>query len=171
MADDRFGKKIILLNKEKIHLSANIISDKFLRETVVINIVSLWKCQEVVFRATGATLYGNCHSFAIRLPDILLFVKHMIEHSLFYKQSGWTGMWNNVQKLAFPDLFAESKACFSISIKLARYISSVSRNWNNYNSDKSEDDSITFKVKNNDDDENIGGRPSDDPYELYGIYN
>ena len=41
MADDRFGEKIILLNKEKIRLSANAKSDEFLREIVVMNVISL----------------------------------------------------------------------------------------------------------------------------------
>lgn len=41
MANNRFDKKIILLNKEKICLSANVLSNEFLRETVAMNIISL----------------------------------------------------------------------------------------------------------------------------------
>lgn len=41
MADDRFGERIILLNKEKIRPSANAKSDEFLREIVAMNVISL----------------------------------------------------------------------------------------------------------------------------------
>lgn len=39
MADDRFGKKIVLLNKEKVYPSANASTDEFLREIVSMNII------------------------------------------------------------------------------------------------------------------------------------
>lgn len=38
MADNQFGKKIILLNKKKICLSANVSSDKFFKKAVAINV-------------------------------------------------------------------------------------------------------------------------------------
>lgn len=41
MTNNCFGKKIILLNSEKICLSTNITSDEFLREIVVIYVISL----------------------------------------------------------------------------------------------------------------------------------
>lgn len=41
MADNRFGKRIILQNKEKIRLTANITSNEFLRKTIAINMISL----------------------------------------------------------------------------------------------------------------------------------
>ncbi len=83
MDNDRFGEKIILLNKERIGLFANTSSDKFLRETVAMNVISLWKCQEAVSQTTGAISHGNCHSLAVKLSDVSLLVKHMTEDSLF----------------------------------------------------------------------------------------
>ena len=41
MADDRFGERIILLNKEKIRPLANAKSDEFLREVVALNVLLL----------------------------------------------------------------------------------------------------------------------------------
>lgn len=67
MADDRFGERIILLNKEKVRPLENVKSDKFLREVVALNILSLWKCREAMLRTTGATLYGNRHSLVAKL--------------------------------------------------------------------------------------------------------
>ncbi len=40
MADNRFGKRIILLNKNKIRPFANTISNEFLRETIPMNVIS-----------------------------------------------------------------------------------------------------------------------------------
>ncbi len=48
MANNRFGKRIILLNKEKISPSANASSNEFLRKTVAMNVISFWKCREAV---------------------------------------------------------------------------------------------------------------------------
>lgn len=85
MANNQFVKKIILLNKEKICLSANTISNKFLRKIIPMNMISLWKYQEVVSYATEKTLYGNCQNLAVKLPNILLLIKHITKGSLFYK--------------------------------------------------------------------------------------
>ncbi len=118
----------------------------------------------------GVTLHGNCHSLAARLSDILLLVKHIIEDTLFYEQFGRRGMWNHAQESAFPDLFAESKALLSTSIELARYVSFPYGNWDNYDSNESNDDNVAAGVNKNDDDENMGG-PPDNSYKLYGMYN
>lgn len=55
-----------------------------------------WKCQQAVSRTMGATLHSNCHSFAAKLPNILLLIKHMTKDSLFHEQLGQTEMRNNV---------------------------------------------------------------------------
>ena len=104
MADDRFGEKIILLNKEKVRPSSNAKSDEFLRETVALNVLLLWSCKEAVSRATGATSHGNCHSFIAKLSDVSLLVKHMIEDSIFKEKLGHTGIRNNSAISAFPDM-------------------------------------------------------------------
>lgn len=129
------------------------------------NVITLWKCQEVVSRTTKAILYGNCYSFAARLFDILLFVKYMTKDSLFYEQLNQTGIRNNIQKLVFPNLFAESQAYLSTNIELARYIFSVCGNWDNYDSNKS------TGVEEDNDNENIERKPLDNLYELYSVYN
>lgn len=41
MANNQFGKKIILLNKKKTYLFTNALSDEFLRKIVIINMISL----------------------------------------------------------------------------------------------------------------------------------
>lgn len=88
MADDRFGKTIIMLNKEKVRPSANAKSDVFLWETVALNVMSLWKCKEVMARVTGATSYGNHHLLVSTFPDISLLVKHLVEDAVFEQQLG-----------------------------------------------------------------------------------
>lgn len=55
----------------------------------------------MISRTTRVKLYGNCHSFAIRLSDILLLVKYMTEESLFNKKLSQTGMQDNRPELAF----------------------------------------------------------------------
>ncbi len=85
MANNWFGKKIILLNKKRIYLSINISSNKFLREIIVINVIFLWKYQEAVSHIIRATLHINCHSFVAKLPNVSLLIKYIIEDSLFLK--------------------------------------------------------------------------------------
>lgn len=48
MVDDRFGKKIILLNKKKVCSSANTKSDKLFKEIITLNMLSLWEYKEAV---------------------------------------------------------------------------------------------------------------------------
>ena len=59
--DDRFGETINKEIKDKVRPSANVTSDKFLRETVVLNIISLAKTREVMARKSVATNHGNHH--------------------------------------------------------------------------------------------------------------
>lgn len=130
--------------------------------------VSFYKYQKVVFHTMGATLYGNCHSLTVRLPNILLLIKHMIEGLLFYEEFGRIEIRNNIQVSAFSDLFVEDKIYLSIDIELARYVSSVYRNWDNYNLNKSNNYNITPGVKDNN---YIGEGLLDNLYKLYIIYN
>lgn len=39
MLDDQFNKKIVLLNKKKVCLSANAKSNKFLKEMLALNVL------------------------------------------------------------------------------------------------------------------------------------
>ncbi len=92
MVNDRFGERIILLNKEKVRPSANAKSDEFLWETVALNVLSLWTCKEAVSRAIGATSHSNCLSLVTKLPDISLLVKHMTDDSIFNEKLGRTSI-------------------------------------------------------------------------------
>lgn len=148
MADDRFGERIVLLNKEKVRPSANAKSDELLREIVALNVLSLWKCKEAVSRATGATSHGNCHSLVAKLPDISLLVKHMTENSIFHEQLGRTGMRNNNAESALPNLFSIGVGHLSTGVALSQYINSARGNWDNYNKNK---------------DNNIDNESDDDP--------
>lgn len=64
----------------------------------------------------------------------------------------------------------KDKARFSTSIELARYVFSTHKNWDNFDLNKSANNNVIFEVENNDNDENIGKRPSDNQHELYSIY-
>lgn len=128
MTDDRFDEKIILLNKEKVRPFVNAKSNEFLREIVVPNILSLWSCKEVISQATGATSYGNYHSFVAKLSDISLLVKHMIDDSILNEKLGRTGIQNNTTISAFPDLFYTGATYLSNGIALTRYVNSIHGN-------------------------------------------
>ncbi len=81
--DNRFGETIIKLNKEKVRPSANAKSDVFLRETIVLNVMSLWKSKEVLTQATGATRHRNCHLVVDTRSDVILMVKLIQETKVF----------------------------------------------------------------------------------------
>lgn len=48
MADNCFGKRIILFNKKKVGPLANAKLDKFLKEVIALNILPSWKCREAI---------------------------------------------------------------------------------------------------------------------------
>ncbi len=128
MADNRFGERMILLNKEKVCPSANAKSDEFLGKTVALNVLSLWSYKEIVSRATGVTSYDNHYSFVAKLPDVSLLVKHIINESIFKKKLGRTGMLDNTPMSAFPNLFYIGSAHLSNGIALSRYVDSARGN-------------------------------------------
>lgn len=49
-------------NKNKVKPSVNTILEEFLRETVILNIISLAKTRKIMIRRSGITNYGNHHS-------------------------------------------------------------------------------------------------------------
>ncbi len=132
------------------------------------NVISLWKCREAVSRATGATSHGNCHSLTIKVPDVSLLMKHMIDDSFFQEQLGWMGLRNNRTEYAFRDLFAKGVARIFTGMEIGRYVQASRGNWNNYNPDDAGD------PDNEDEDDengNIRRRPPEDPDEFYGVSN
>ena len=157
MANDQFGERIVLLNKEKVCPSANASTNEFLREIVLMNVIFFWKCQEAVSCATGATLHSNCHSLATKVYDVSLLVKHIIEDSFSREQLGRTDLYNNCTEYAFRDLFAEEVARLSTGVKLGRYIQAACGKWDNYNPDDAADSNNKYEDDKDDENENMGG--------------
>lgn len=131
------------------------------------NVISLGKSREVVSRTTKATSHSNFHSLAAKLLDVLFFVKHMTENSLFCQNLGRTGLQSNLQQSAFPDLFANGTTCFATSLELSRYIYVVCEIWDNY---KPDDGVVAGNEENDEEIEDIKG-PPDNLYAFDGIYN
>lgn len=127
MADNRFGETIIMLNKEKVRPSANAKSDSFLREMVALNVMSLWKCKEVMARITGATSHENYYLLVSTFPDMSLLVKHLVEDAAFEEQLG-RGIGKEIQ---LPDFFSEGTTNISSGVALENYLNRARENWDN----------------------------------------
>lgn len=61
-------------NKDKVKLSVNVILDKFLRETVALNIILFAQTKEVLARKSDATNHSNHHLVVNNIIDISKFV-------------------------------------------------------------------------------------------------
>lgn len=172
MADDRFGERIILLNKEKVRPLANAKLDEFLREVVALNVLLLWKCREAVLRTTGATSHGNCHFLVAKLPDVSLLIKHMAGDSIFEEKLGQCGAQNGNSNLssAFVDPFTEGTARLSTGIPISRYVYKVRGNWDNYEMSSAPVAADNETDNNDAGNEDLGGLPDDDPNKLYRVY-
>lgn len=75
---------------------------------------------------------------------------------------------NNHPEYAFRDLFTKRVAHISIDMKIDIYIQAFCGNWDNYNLDNIVDLDNKNKDHKN---KNIKRRSSEDPNELYSIYN
>lgn len=124
MADNRFGKTIIMLNKEKVQPLANAKSDSFLCKTVALNVMLLWKCKEIMARITWATFYGNRHLLVSIFPDMSLLVTHLVEHKAFEEQLE-RGMEKETQ---LPDVFSEGTTNISSGVALKNYLNRAQEN-------------------------------------------
>ena len=82
-ADNRFGETIIKENKNKVRILVNATSDKFLRETVGLNIISLAKTREVMARKSGITNHGNYHLAVNNIIDVSKLVQLLVKDSIF----------------------------------------------------------------------------------------
>ncbi len=89
---------------------------------MTINIFSFWKYQEVISYTNKAALYGNGHNLAIKLPNISLFIKYIIEKSFFYKQFDQTKLQSNFLQLAFSNFITDGTICLTTRLKLDRYV-------------------------------------------------
>ena len=94
-------------------------------------------------------------------------MKYTIEDFLFQKQLDQIRLRNNYTKYIFRDLFAERVAHISNGVEIGRYIPTACGNWDNYNPN----DRVDSNNKNEDDENgSIGRGSSEDPDELYDIY-
>lgn len=80
---DWFSKTIIKENKDKVGLLANTILDKFLREIVILNIISLTKTRKVISRKNNTTNYNNHYSAVNNIIDILNWIQLLVEDNVF----------------------------------------------------------------------------------------
>lgn len=80
-----FSKTIINKNKDKIKPLVNAISNKFLREIFVLNIISLTKTRQVIIKKCGTTNYSNYYLVLNNFIDILKLVELLIKDSIFKK--------------------------------------------------------------------------------------
>lgn len=80
---DLFVEIIIKENKDKVKLSTNATSEKFLRETVMLNIISLAKTREVIAKESGIINYSNHHKAKNNTIDVLKFVQLLVKNSIF----------------------------------------------------------------------------------------
>ena len=118
--DDRFGKYIIMRNKENIIPFANAKSDEFLWETVSRNILSLWNSKAVLLQAARSILHGNQHSTISNFSDVYYLVIIFANKSAFKKQLG-----QGLVKIVLPDLFPKGTTLPARGVSVANYTASL----------------------------------------------
>lgn len=123
-ADNRFDKTIVKENKKKVRPLANATLNKFLRETVALNIILLAKTREVMARKIGVTNYGNYYLVVNNTIDILKLVQLLVEDGIFEEQFG------QKCEAEISDLFAYGTAKIATKIPLYKYQMCTRRNWN-----------------------------------------
>lgn len=123
-ADNQFNETIIKGNKDKVRLSANTTSDKFLRETIALNIIPLAKTREVMAKESGITNHGNHHSAINNTIDISQLVQLLIEDGVCEEQLKWKC------EVKISDLFALGTAKMVTGISLYKYQMHTEENWN-----------------------------------------
>lgn len=80
-----FCKTIIKKNKDKVKLSANATLNKFLKETIALNIISLAKIREIIVRENDFIHNGNHHSTVNNTVSILKLILLPIKGNIFEK--------------------------------------------------------------------------------------
>ena len=129
LTDNWFGKTIIKKTKDKVKPSVNATSDKFLRETVALNIISITKTRGVMAKKSDATNHGNHHLAVNDTIDISKLVQLLVEDGIFKKQFG------QKCETETSDFFAYRTANMVIGIPLYKYQMRIKRNWNKVFSD------------------------------------
>ena len=148
-ANDWFGEIIIKKNKDKVKPSANAISDEFLREIIVLNIISLAKTREVMARKSSVTNHGNHYSAVNNTIDISKLVQLLVEDGVFEKQLG------QKCEIEISDLFALGRAKMATGIPLHKYQMCTKGNWNKVLLDSDQKSDEGNKTNLDTDDEDI----------------
>lgn len=139
-ADDWFGEIIIMKNKDKVKPLVNTTSDKFLRETIVLNIILLAKRGEVIVKKSSAINYGNYHLVVNNTVNVSKLDQIPVEDSVFEEQL------DQKCEVKTSNLFAFGIAKMAIGIPLHKYQMCTRGNYNKAppNSDqKSNEDNKT----------------------------
>lgn len=123
-ADNRFAETIIKKNKDKVRSSANAILDKFLREIVMLNIISFAKTREIMARKSGVTNHDNHYSAVNNTVNISKLVQLLVEDGIFEKRLG------QMCEAETLDLFVCRTAKMAIKISLHKYQIHTKENWN-----------------------------------------
>lgn len=122
--NNQFNKTIIKKNKNKVKLSANATLEKFLRETNMLNIVSLAKTKKVIDKKSGVINHSNYHSIVNNTIDISKLVQLLVENGVFEKQ------FSQICETETLNLFAHRITKLVTKISLHKYQMRIIKNWN-----------------------------------------
>lgn len=99
---------------------------------VALNILSLYLYKKVILQATNITCYGNYQFFIVKLSNISLQVKYIIDNSIFKAKFSYISKLNNIAiSIFYNHLYIGSAYCLN-SISLSRYIYSIWGNWDKF---------------------------------------
>lgn len=148
-ANNCFSKIIIKENKDKIRPSANAILDKFLRETVTLNIILFAKTRDVIVGKNSAINHSNYYLAVNNSVNISKLVQLLIKDSVFEEQQGFK------YKTEILDLFALGKVKIATEISLYKYQIRIRKNQNKIPLDSYQKSDKSNKTNINIDDEDI----------------
>lgn len=119
-SDDWFGETITQLNNEKLRSSDSPMGDTYLRDIVAPNAFSLWKSQEVMASATGATNHGDHHAVVKTHDDVSYVLRELLSEDVFTEKLG-RGSGIRDQTRASSDLFRIGTAALASGVPLRQY--------------------------------------------------
>ena len=74
----------------------------------------------MVFYIIRATLHRNCYSLTIKLLNVLLIIKRITKNFFFDEKLGQIELQNNLQQLAFFDLFVDGIIRFITRLEFSK---------------------------------------------------
>ena len=141
--NNRFGKTIIMLNKENINPSANAKFDESLQKTVSCNVLSLWNIKAVLLQAASSTLHSKWYLTISSFPDVCYLIKILANELAFEEQLEW---W--LAKNVLLDFFVNGTALLARGVSVADYKASLLGNCGSVYSDNNKDNNKN-EVDNN----------------------